>query len=137
MQITFKIRGAREMENLLKQLGPTVARRVASKALLAAAKPVVTEAKRLVPVLSGDLKRSLTSQSVRGGETSSRKAVNIGSRGFGWRAHFLEFGTKHAAPHPFIRPAMDTRARQALFEMGRVLAVGIETEARKLGTRRR
>jgi HK97 gp10 family phage protein len=51
------------------------------------------------------------------------------------RAHFTEFGTSHSSAQPFMRPALDTRARQALFEMGRVLAVAIEKVAS--GLRRR
>lgn len=129
--LTITIRGARELEDLLKALGPRIARKVGDRALRAAARPVLAEAKRLVHVQSGDLRRSLT---VRTGRVTkeSERAVYIGSAGFGWRAHFLEFGTSHSPAYPFLRPAMDTQARAAIDKMGQVLGDGIDKEAQAL-----
>lgn len=131
-KITFSIRGAREMEHLLKQLGPNVASRVGDQALRAGAKPIIEEAKRRVRVRTGELRDSITTDTARGKQQSQR-TVLIGflppaSR----RAHFEEYGTAKQAAHPFMRPALDEKAGDALDEMGKVLARGIEREAKKL-----
>lgn len=131
-KLTFEIKGAKEMENLLKALGPRVASKAGDKALRAAAKPIVDQAKRLVPVDTGALRRSITAQIGRRTKASER-VILIGFRPpTSARAHFTEFGTSHSAAHPFMRPAMDTRMHQALREMGRVLGAEIESSAMQM-----
>lgn len=128
----FEIKGAREMENLLKALGPRVASKAGDKALRAAARPIVEQAKRLVPADTGALRRSITAQMGRRKKESER-VILIGFRPpVSARAHFAEFGTKHHAAHPFMRPALDTRVHQALREMGRVLGDEIESSAMQM-----
>lgn len=131
--IEFSIEGAAEMERLLRALGPAVASRVGDKALRAAARPIVAEAKRLVPVRTGRLKRSIAVASERRRKGDNERVVLIGVKPPASRiAHLVEFGTAHSAARPFLRPALDGKAGEALDEMGRVLAEGIETEAVKL-----
>ena len=149
--ITFTIKGAKEMENLLKQLGPAVARRVGSNALRSAAKPVVDEAKRLAPVGKGKKKNRLKT-SIRaelwGTGNSSSLLIKIGAqRPHGSHAHLLEFGhhsyNQHGGPYtfvparPFLRPAMDSRAKDAIDRLGEVLGNGIDSQAQKLDKGRR
>ena len=132
-KITFEIKGAKEMENLLKQLGPRLASRAGDRALRAAAKPIVAEAKRLVPVLTGALRRSITAQTSRKGAKKDQRLILIGFRApVSRRAHFTEFGTSHSAAHPFMRPALDSKVPDALREMELVLARGIVTEVSAL-----
>lgn len=129
-KITFEIKGAREMENLLKQLGPRLASRVGDRALRAAAKPIVAEAKRLVPVKTGGLRRSITAVTSRKGARKDQRIILIGFRPpASRRAHFTEFGTVHSSPRPFMRPALDSQVRNALMQMELVLARGIASEA--------
>jgi len=126
-KVTFKIEGAKEMEALLKDLGPKVATRLGDKALRAAAKPIIQEAKRLVPVRTGQLKRSIVG--VGGKNKQTEREVLIGFKPpASRRAHFTEFGTRHSAAHPFMRPALDARAQDALNAMVDTLAEGIERE---------
>lgn len=150
-KITFTIKGAREMENLLKQLGPAVARRVGNNALRAAAKPIVDEARRLCPKGRKRVKGKTLSQSIRaelfGTGNNGALLIKIGaSRPAGSHAHLLEYGHRIANQYgewgfqpaqPFLRPAMDARAQAALREMGRVLAKGIDDQARALDKGRR
>lgn len=126
-KVTFEIQGAKEMEALLKDLGPKVATRLGDKALRAAARPIIKEAKRLVPVRTGQLKRSIVA--AKGNNKQTEREVLIGFKPpVSRRAHFTEFGTSHSAAHPFIRPAMDARAQDALNAMVDALATGIERE---------
>src|SRR3990167_281823 len=131
--VNFDIKGAAEMENLLRQLGPKVAAKVGDKALLAGAKHIVQEAKRLVQKKTGRLAKNIASQLKRNWGRVDERVIAIGVRKPVSRIfHLIEFGTSRAAAHPFMRPAMDSQAENALNEMGRVLAKGIEDEAAKL-----
>jgi HK97 gp10 family phage protein len=130
-RINFKITGAKEMEALLKQMGPRLASRAGDQSLRAGARIIVAEAKRLAPVRTGALRRSITMASQRQPSGSSRRVVLVGFRPpVSRRAHFTEFGTRHSPAEPFLRPAFDVRAVNALSEIGRVLALAIETIAK-------
>jgi len=132
--IKFEIKGAKEMERLLRALGPELANKVGDKAVLAGTKPIVKEAKRLVRKRTRKLERAITS-TVERRRTSQQheRTASIGVRPpTSARAHFEEFGTRKQAAHPFIRPAMDAKAGEALDEMGKVLAKGIEDAALRL-----
>jgi HK97 gp10 family phage protein len=143
-RIEFDLLGTREMQAVLKQLGPAVAGRVADAALRAGARPIVAEAKRLVPRRTGALGRSITAAIPRG-RRRQRAAGALGDDarliliGFkpphSRRAHLAEFGWKHAAAQPFIDPALESRQGAALDAMGAALAAGIEREAHKLAGR--
>lgn len=51
----------------------------------------------------------------------------------GFHAHFVEFGTEHSAPQPFMRPAWDSRKDAALVIMKEELGNEIIRAARRLG----
>jgi HK97 gp10 family phage protein len=124
-KVTFEIEGAKEIEALLRDMGPKVATRIGDKALKAAARPIVKEAKRLVPVKTGRLRRSITARKGKSDGPAERSVV-IGFKPPGRRyAHLVEFGTSHSAAKPFFRPALDARARDALAAMTEALADGI------------
>jgi HK97 gp10 family phage protein len=132
-RIDFDIKGADEMERLLKELGPKVAARVGDQALRAGARPIVAEAKRLVHKRTGELRKSITARIERKRKDDDERVVLIGFKApASRRAHLEEFGTAHSRAHPFMRPAMDSKAGEALDEIGRVMAKGITREAAKL-----
>jgi HK97 gp10 family phage protein len=125
-KVEFTIRGAKEMEAALKELGPQVANRLGDRALRAAARPIVREAKRLVPKDSRALMRSITV--VKGRAHNNVREIKI--------AHLVEFGFVHkggdsVAARPFIRPAMDSQAATALTAMAEDLAKGIAQQEYK------
>jgi HK97 gp10 family phage protein len=138
-KIIVKIEGALEMERAMKELGVRIARNVSNNALRAAAKPIVDEAKRLAPrskrKAKGRIAPKIKAQLVKA-DAPDKVEIRIGvGRPWGSIAHLLEFGhlSKNqfggpygfVAPVPFLRPAIDTRRAQAINEMGRVLAKGI------------
>lgn len=136
-EVSFKLHGWKEMAELLKKLGPQVAARVGDQALRAGAKVIVDEAKRIVPVgRTGHLRDSIFAQKKRSTGEEER-VILIGfdkdaPGGASTRAHLTEFGTRHSAAKPFMRPALDSQAGNALDEMRKILARGIAREARKL-----
>jgi HK97 gp10 family phage protein len=145
-KIIIKIEGAKEMEQALLALGTRIAGNIGNNALRAGAKPIVAEAKRLAPRSKkgrrGRIAPKVRAQLVSSG-ISTMLEIRIGvGRPWGSIAHLLEFGhvSKNqfggpygfVAPVPFLRPAMDTRRAQALNEIGRVLAKGINDNVNAL-----
>lgn len=50
-----------------------------------------------------------------------------GKRADGWYAHFIEFGTKHSAPSPFMRPAAMSSAKAVRLR----IKYGLELELKR------
>lgn len=87
------------------------------------------EAKRLVPVLTGALKRSITYTMPEGGSRSHTRVVLIGFKPpVSRRAHITEFGTKRSAAKPFLRPALDGQAGKAITAMGAEIKSVLDSE---------
>jgi HK97 gp10 family phage protein len=123
--LQFKITGAKELEAALKDIGPKVATRLGDKAVRAGSRIIVKEAKRLCPKRTGALRRSIGAVRGRTNKQDERSML-VGFKKPGRRyAHLVEFGTVHSAAKPFLRPALDARAADALREMQEVLADGI------------
>lgn len=166
MKVEFKIEGAKELDDLLKQLPGRVAGRVAANSLRSGARIIRDEAKRQVPVDTGDLQKSIKVLTGRTAKRDSR-IVHVGVFGKDSRlAHLVEFGTaahriatktkqvlaflvgysrvyarsvQHpgAKEKPFLRPAADAKVGEVVAEIGRVIGDGIEREAVKLAGSRR
>lgn len=129
----FEIKGARQMDRLLKELGPKTASRVGDQALRAGARVIVKEAKRLVPVDTGELRDSITVVTPRRRKDTDTREVQIGFKPpASRRAHLTEYGTSKDPGSPFMRPAMDAKAEETLEAIGKTLARGITREAEKL-----
>lgn len=147
-----KITGAKELEKALLLLSRGAARKAGRTAVRKAAKPILDAAKANVPVRSGRLKKSLQikfKRQGRGGDASLMEAeVRVrpgprrqnksggtvpGSQPNVYGA-FVEFGTVHNRPQPFMRPAWEAEGGQsAIDRMGEELGKAIEVEAAKLG----
>lgn len=125
LQITYKINGLQELEKKLVGLGPAVAGKIGQNALTAGAKPIAQRMRALVPVRTGDLKKSITTRAVRAGGSILARVIGFKAPGR-FYSHLVEFGTKHSAAKPFIRPAMDSGKSSSLLEIGRMLWRGIE-----------
>lgn len=133
MKVEWKLEGAKEMEALLKKLGPAVASKVVRSATRAGAQVVAAEAKRLVPVRTGELGAAITVVQVGEDDVNLRAESRVGFfKPTSRRAHLTEFGTAKAAAKPFLRPALDAKAGEAIQEMAKVTGKGIAREARKL-----
>ncbi|MEQ8344840.1 MAG: HK97 gp10 family phage protein [Sneathiellaceae bacterium] len=154
MQLQFQIDGAKAMEQLLQQLGPQVAARAGDQAVRAGAQPIVRAARAKVRKRSGNTAKAIGVKVLRRRRDDTRVAI-VGVRDLRFpdparkngvdrpalRAHLIERGSSHSPGFPFMRPALDASAPQALEAMGRALGRAIEREALrlagKLGTKRR
>lgn len=122
--VVFEIRGAKELEQTLRELGPQISVRLGDKGLKAGARVIVKEAKRLAPRKTGRLRRSITA--VKGLSKTDERVVRIGLKPPGRRyGHLVEFGTRRAPAHPYLRPALDGKAQEALKAMVEAMADGI------------
>jgi HK97 gp10 family phage protein len=132
---SVKIMGAGELEDALRTLEPKVAKRVGGRALKAAGELIADQARTRVPVDTGRLEDSIT-VSLTTAKSGERRGVIGFKRGHGSRiAHLVEYGTVKTPAQPFIRPAIDDKAEDAIALMGGMLWRGIEAEARKKGKR--
>jgi len=132
MAIDFKITGARELERLLKQLEPRSSKRAGDRALRAGAKIVADDAKRRVPVDTGELKRAIAARIEKRSRYGER-VINIGvKRPVSRRFHLTEFGTAFAPAQPFMRPALETNVKAVLDKIRVTMAKAIRIEAEKL-----
>lgn len=128
------IRGAADIAKVLKRLPEKMTEQVLVQALRAGGKPIVKEAKDLVPVRSGDLKKSIV---VRKATKKQRKGgaglVAIGfTKPTSRRAHLIEYGTSTTRAQPFMRPALDHKGDEAIAAIGTQLGKSIEKAAKKL-----
>lgn len=127
--VTFRLRGMAELDAALKRVGYAIARKIADKALKKAIDPIVEEAKRLVPVKTGALQKSISSNPDPDHGPEERAVLMGVVPPVSRRAHFTEFGTIRSAAHPFIRPAFDAEAQRSLVILGEEVGARLEQEA--------
>lgn len=131
----------------LDALGKGISEKVLGEALFKAAKPMEEAMKANAPV--GPFRPSSDPEYRRGGATRDdvrRKivydVVNTASvligvsksrGGVGWRAHFIEQGTKKWAGHPFIERSGKQTENMVVSTFEREINQKIDEEARKAG----
>jgi len=155
--VKVKVHGLSDLAAVLKALPPEVASKNGGPlktALRAAAVVIQDDAKARAPVDVGVLRDAINVvRDPRPSGVTERYVVkvtrarkvqriirtakgNIGSRGaFYWQ--FLEFGTKFITARPFMRPAFDSQAGNALDRFKAILAAGIKRAAAKVARGKR
>lgn len=108
--------------------------RVLKAAVRAAAKPLVEEARRLVPKRTGNLARSIgvTKLRTKGWEVAYAVSPRRGGVYDGWYGHFVEFGTKKMTPRPYLRPAFERAGEDTIKAFKRYLIKRVDKELSKL-----
>lgn len=113
----LQIEGLQEMQSLLEDFAPNVARNLARSVTLDIAKQIMTDAKQNVPVDTGILKRSL--KAVRRRSSPNNPKASVVARAVKTRRNgnvttqsanhwvFVEYGTRKMNARPFIKPASD------------------------------
>lgn len=146
---TSRLIGAAEIEEVLKQLPDRLARQVTGQALRAGGAIIVKHAKQKLAsngsIDTGALQKAVTVKSGQQGKaqvgirrismTVTRKGRSKPEKVSPARyAHLVEFGTKHSAAEPFLRPALDEGGEEAIRKIGEMMGRGAEREARALAT---
>ena len=117
----LQILGDKQLAWNLRALPQKVKKKVVGKAMKAGAAVVAKAARQLAPVETGLLKRAIRAKATRNGNGKVYVAGNVAAdTPYGFRrpakyAHLVEFGTRHSAAKPFIRPAMEAK-RSAAFD---------------------
>lgn len=114
--IEVTVEGLPELSRQFDRLSAKLQRRTLRGALRKAGRPVLKEAKRLVPVKTKALKRSLA---MKTSVTRTTAVMTVGARkgakgSPSSRVHLTEKGTAHSAAKPFLRPALVNKKQEAL-----------------------
>ncbi|EJU13994.1 hypothetical protein LH128_05830 [Sphingomonas sp. LH128] len=128
MKMKIRIEGTEEIKRNLQQLMRATNRNIVQEALIAGAELVAEEARRLVPVDTGNLRDSIGISTETKGMNFARvqlkkgdQAVFVGpmqGKGLqhdGFYGHMIEFGTMHARPQPFMAPAFEAMGQKATY----------------------
>jgi HK97 gp10 family phage protein len=130
-----QIKGLRELDQKLRKLPLIVQTKVLNTALAAGSRLIVKEAKARVPVVTGRVLKNITHGKKKNPKGATREVgVNIRRTDkqapFYW--HFVEFGTVKHPARPFLRPAFESKKREAVDLIKKKIAQRIEIEAKKL-----
>lgn len=146
MKMRARLRGGRNLERALNELGKGVTREMLERVGREALQPMAEHARRLAPRLTGDLALSIEvsphrTRRVRGKRRAAfahdfkrHMVVAMGpAGGFGalYYAYFVEFGTSNMPAQPFLRPAWEANKAAASTYLVRSLRAEIALAARK------
>ena len=157
---SVQIKGLAELDRALRELPDRVARNGLRASVYAGAKVIRDEAKARAPKAAkslganqpppGTLKRSVILKHIRELSSLGRQTFFVlvrhgkkyrkqGKRGTlsqdAWYWRFLEFGTRKKTARPFLRPALETKRREATQAIKERLTQRIELEAKALARR--
>lgn len=134
MNIDVKILGIPELQRTFKKLAEKTQRSIVRPAIDRTVKNVMLpEAISRAPVDKGTLVASLIvvkskKRGFVGANVSTRGKPGVADAAF--HAGPLEYGTKHAAAQPFLRPAFEATQNDATSQISSEIAKGIEQEAK-------
>lgn len=117
----------------LRNLPQNIQNNVMTGAVRAGAKTIADEAKELVPIDTGDLKKSIKPKKRRAKRYQTKFTISpVRGKGMaGWRAHFVEFGTSKQSAQPFMRPAYENNDDKAIKAIGEYIHKRIPEEVAK------
>ncbi|KZE09131.1 MULTISPECIES: HK97-gp10 family putative phage morphogenesis protein [Sphingomonas] len=117
---SFGTTGFRQLDRKLARLAQATPRRKVDGVLRVAATVIADEQRRLIRVVTGRHRRTITVTNASGftidGMGPRDVSIFIGPRrgGAGSTMHLLEWGTSHSAAHPFARPSIDNKGDEAI-----------------------
>lgn len=115
MTITIQLTGADDIARRLKALDVKVRERALRRSLRAAAKVIADEVRANAPADTGRLRRNIAiTTQVRRAKQLMSAQVRVRTRGkagdaknaYYWR--FIEYGTRHIKPDPFVTRAFES-----------------------------
>lgn len=136
--VSIKLTGDKELQRKLKALQGKDQKKVVRKALRAGGKIILAESKRLVPVDSGRLKKSLKLRAAKGKRqtfgvqvmTGSREELGIDPNDKYYYPAAIELGIDQKRSRSYLRAAVKSKKRQFFAAFGREVAAGILRIAR-------
>lgn len=166
MKEVVKLSGFKDLDRALGELPKATARNVLKRTLVKAGEPIADRARQLVPVLTSELKDSITvsarlknkagasefAAAMRAGlgKAAAVRALRDARRAGGGsfaemyvgpgalpHAHMVEFGTSKMTAQPYMRPAWESTKRQALDVIERELGNEIIKAAKRIARSKR
>ncbi len=146
MDVKVEIKGLSELEAVLRDAGPKLAKHAMRKALMAGGQVFENAAKAHAPVLKegtpqrrpGELRDSIdTVVKLSPKEESGTAHIGPktekgrGSQQPGVYGMFMEFGSIHGAAQPYLRPAFEEAGMQAQEAFAEQLRLGLEVLRKK------
>lgn len=157
MKVSVQVEGLKELGEQLQKLSIETQAKVLRAGLRAAVQPIAEEARRLVPrggspeglhladAITVVAPKPTGARGAVAGIKMASKNVQIhdeelegmfGGKSLrfklpGWRWHFVEFGTPTTQARPYLRPAFDAKAQEAITVFRTFLAVRLEKIRRK------
>jgi HK97 gp10 family phage protein len=134
VKFSMRVEGGEELARTLNALPEAVSRKVQLEALKKAAQPMRASMASHAP--RGDQPPHIAdnigiSVARRRADTEEGPSVVVGPvKGFAYGLP-LEYGTRHTAAQPFMRPAFDTDAPSSLGIVGQELWAALEKRARR------
>lgn len=134
MDLDFRVAGLAEYEQMLFALGTAGARRAGKKALRQGANVIMKEARILAVAGHPGHPNKMTGRMVKSIYTHDRGVMgdnivfSIDVKKLAFYARFVEFGTSRSRAFPFMRPAAENKAREAVGVIADVLRPAIELE---------
>lgn len=114
----FSLYGVEELQVKLRLLREKAGQEALDSALLAGAKIISDEAKRLAPVRTGYLRSSIEPVTTSSGSLYGEAEINVGA----FYGPFVELGTSRMAARPFLRPAVLAKKNEAALRVREELA---------------
>lgn len=127
MATEIKLEGIDEILTAIRVKLGKAANRVENRGLRAAGEVIAEEMRSRVNVSTKQhthIRDDIRVTGVRRREGAKYVLVGPGKE-TGWRAHFLEFGTKHMHARPFIYPAFHAKRSQAMQIMAEEFRKGL------------
>jgi HK97 gp10 family phage protein len=134
MTVSVTVTGLKELQATLSKLPAKLQERAGNRSVSAAAKIIQDEVKARAPIrevpagtapgkrvtagkpklrFPGNLRRRVVRRKVsKRGDSQIRYVVRFAQAA--WYGRLVEMGTKTAAPHPFMRPAIDAKGSAAI-----------------------
>lgn len=130
MKVELRVAGLSELKRKLERVQVHARGRVISAALMRAAEPIRRDAEANAPKRTGRLGRGMQKDVLETSPTSA--IVAVGPEEDEFYGVFQEFGApgQNVPAQPFLEPAFDANARDAIRTFGRELGRKIEQAAR-------
>lgn len=121
------IAGLDQLLGKMKRIPGALQNPVLQAAVEKGAEPIRAAASQNAPRgPTGELQEGMAMVPMRG--TANRAAVRVGPSARAFYGEFLEKGTKHIAAKPFLRPALDSKRREAIKIVKNELAGALSRE---------
>ena len=129
----IKMLGVDAILKKMKMLPDRVQKNVMVGAIRASAKPIIKEARALVPKDIGTLKKSIVATRRKSKDKNIiHFSVAPTKKKGGWYAHLIEFGTVKSEAHPFMRPALEKKSDETITVAKEYMIKRIDKEIAKL-----